>query len=93
MPASFGGAGQRVRLVDTLLATSMGNCLDMSLLYASCLEAMGLYPILVLIKGHAFVGAWLVEDTFPDAVNDDPSLLTKEWPVGLTKFCLLKPLL
>ncbi|GAB3347011.1 DUF3320 domain-containing protein [Arachidicoccus ginsenosidivorans] len=90
VPASFGGAGQRVRLVDTLLATSMGNCLDMSLLYASCLEAMGLYPILVLIKGHAFVGAWLVEDTFPDAVNDDPSLLTKRMASGINEILLIE---
>lgn len=90
VPASFGGAGQRVRLVDTVLATGMGNCLEMSLLYASCLEAMGLHPILVLIKGHAFVGAWLVDDTFPDAVNDDPSLLTKRAASGINEMLLIE---
>ncbi|GAB3354942.1 hypothetical protein GCM10027566_16760 [Arachidicoccus ginsenosidivorans] len=90
VPASFGGAGQRVRLVDTVLATGMGNCLEMSLLYASCLEAIGLHPILVLIKGHAFVGAWLVDDTFPDAVNDDPSLLTKRTASGINEMLLIE---
>ncbi|GAA4309086.1 DUF3320 domain-containing protein [Compostibacter hankyongensis] len=90
VPASFGGAGQRVRLVDTVLATGMGNCLEMSLLYASCLEAMGLHPILVLIKGHAFVGAWLVDDTFPDTVSDDPSLLTKRIASGINEMLLIE---
>lgn len=90
VPASFGGAGQRVRLIDAVLATGMGNCLEMSLLYASCLEAMGLHPILVLIKGHAFVGAWLVNDTFPDSVNDDPSLLTKRIASGINEILLIE---
>lgn len=90
VPASFGGLGQRVRLVDTVLTTGMGNCLEMSLLYASCLEAMGLHPILVLIKGHAFVGAWLADDTFPDTVNDDPSLLTKRIASGINEILLIE---
>lgn len=89
-PASFEGIGQRVRLVDTVLRVGAGNCLEMSLLYASCLEAMGLHPILVLIKGHAFVGAWLVDDTFPDAVNDDPSLLTKRMASGINEIILIE---
>jgi len=90
VPASFGGAGQRVRLSDTVLSTRMGNCLDMSLLYASCLEAIGLHPLLVLIEGHAFVGAWLIDDTFPDAVNDDPSLLTKRMVNGINEIILVE---
>ena len=90
VPASFGGSGQRIRLSDAVLATQMGNCLDMSLLYASCLEAIGLHPLLILINGHAFVGAWLVNDTFPDAVNDDPSLLTKRMAAGINEVLLVE---
>lgn len=90
VPASFGGVGQRVRLVDTVLEIRMGNCIEMSLLYASCLEAIGLHPILILIKGHAFVGAWLIDDTFPDAVNDDPSLLTKRMASGINEILLIE---
>src|SRR5690606_15008107 len=33
-PASFETQGQRIRMVDTLTAEGMGNCLDMSLFYA-----------------------------------------------------------
>lgn len=90
VPASFGKMGQRLRLPDAVLSGRIGNCLDMSLLYASALESVGLHPILVLIEGHAFVGAWLVDDTFPDAVNDDASLLTKRRASGIHEILLLE---
>ncbi|WP_332914538.1 hypothetical protein, partial [Algoriphagus boritolerans] len=38
VPASFGNLGQRVRLADQVLIQRLGNCLDMSLLFASALE-------------------------------------------------------
>ncbi|MBW9278584.1 DUF4011 domain-containing protein [Bacteroides fragilis] len=89
-PPSFGDAGQRVRLSDNVLSGKLATCLDMSLLYASCVEAMGLHPLLVIIKGHAFVGCWLIDVTFPDAVNDDPSLLTKRTADGINEVILLE---
>lgn len=89
-PASFGDAGQRIRLSDNVLSGKLGTCLDMSLLYASCAEAMGLHPLLVVIQGHALVGCWLIDGTFPDAVNDDPSLLTKRTADGINEIILLE---
>ncbi|GGF42498.1 DUF3320 domain-containing protein [Echinicola rosea] len=89
-PASFGKMGQRIRLADSLLTNRIGNCLDMSLLYAAALENVGLNPIIVLIEGHAFVGAWLINETFPDSVNDDPSLLTKRMAAGIDEILLLE---
>jgi len=76
-PASFEAVGQRVRLCDTVLSSGLGTCLDLSLLYASCLEAAGLHPILLLKKGHAFAGVWLEELSFPEAVQDDASMVSK----------------
>ena len=38
-----------------------GTCMDLSLLMASVLESCGLHPLLVLQKGHMFVGCWLVD--------------------------------
>lgn len=90
VPASFGNLGQRVRLPDQVLSHRLGNCLDMSLLFASALENIGLNPLLVLIDGHAFVGCWLIEDTFPDSVNDDPSLLTKRMASGIHEILMLE---
>ena len=76
VPASFEQGGQRIRMVDTIATQQMANCLDLSLFYASCLEAAGINPLIIIIKGHAFAGAWLVKDSFADSVNDDISLLT-----------------
>lgn len=74
-PASFEKEGQRIRTCDTIFSQKLGTCVDMAFLYASCLEAVGLNPLIIVIKGHAFVGSWLVDQTFADSVNDDVSLL------------------
>ena len=70
-PASFEQIGQRVRLCDAVMQQKMGTCLDLTLFYASCLEAMGLHPLLILKTGHIFIGVWLEELTFPETVQDD----------------------
>ncbi|MEO7311736.1 MAG: DUF3320 domain-containing protein [Chitinophagaceae bacterium] len=89
-PVSFEAAGQRIRLADDMFTSRMGNCIDMSLLYAACLEAVGLHPLIVIIKAHAFVGAWLINDSFPDAVSYDPSLLTKRMAEGIHELALVE---
>lgn len=81
-PASFEAVGQKVRLCDEVLSQKMGTCLDLTLLYASCLESVGLHPLLILQKGHIFAGVWLEEATFPESVQDDVSLLTKRLAEG-----------
>lgn len=89
-PASYEVAGQRIRLCEALFASRLGTCLDMALLYASCLEAVGINPIVVVVRGHAFAGAWLVDDTFADSVNDDVSLLTKRLAEGIHEVALVE---
>lgn len=89
-PASYELAGQRIRICDSILSNKIGTCLDMSLLYASCLEAVGINPIIVVTKGHAFAGGWLIDDTFADSVNDDISLLTKRIAVGINEIALVE---
>ena len=81
-PASFEKTGQRVRLCDEVLSQKMGTCLDLALLFTSCLEAIGLFPLLILQKGHAFAGLWLEESSFSESVQDDVSLLTKRLAEG-----------
>lgn len=89
-PASFEEYGQRVRLVDAVLGQKMGNCLDMSLLYASCLEYAGIHSLIVITHGHAFTGAWLVPETFPDSIIDDVSFLTKRIADGINEITLVE---
>ena len=50
VPASFEEFGQRVRLVDAVLSQKLGTCLDMTLLYASCLEAIGIHSLIIIIQ-------------------------------------------
>lgn len=82
-PASFEETGQRIRLPEAIIENGMGNCLDLSVLYAACLEAAGLHPLIVFTKGHAFPGVWLSEETFSETVQDDISLLTKRLASGI----------
>ena len=90
VPASFEETGQRIRLVDAVLSQKLGTCLDMALLYASCLEAIGIHPLIVITRGHAFAGAWLVPETFPDSVIDDASFLKKRTADGINEITLVE---
>lgn len=89
-PASFEQAGQRVRLVDKVLTEKLATCLDSTLLYASCLEANGIHPLLVLLKGHIFVGAWLTENFYSQTVGDDASFLLKGSADGVHDIVLVE---
>ncbi|MBP0964808.1 MAG: DUF3320 domain-containing protein [Oscillospiraceae bacterium] len=76
-PASYEIIGQRIRLPHIVLEQKMGTCLDLAVLYAACLEAVGLNPLLFFIKGHAFCGCWLENNTFADCCTDDVSAVEK----------------
>lgn len=76
-PASFEQAGQKVRGPTDVLERKVGTCLDLSLLYAACLEQAGLNPVLVLTVGHAFVGVWLQDADFASVTVDDMQLVRK----------------
>jgi very-short-patch-repair endonuclease len=89
-PASFEQEGQRIRMCDTIFSQKLATCIDMAILYASCLEAVGLNPLLIIVKGHAFVGSWLIDDTFSDSVNDDVSLLKKRTAAGINEIALVE---
>lgn len=85
-PASFETTGQKIRTPDRILETRLGTCLDLSLLCASCIEAAGLNPVLVLQEGHAFPGAWLKEDTFSPPTVDEIQTLRKRTELGEIAF-------
>ena len=89
-PASFGNYGQRIRLVDKVLTEKLGTCLDLTLLFASCLEANGIHPILVIMKGHAFLGAWLTDEMYTQSVGDDAAFLLKGCSDGINDIVLVE---
>jgi len=89
-PASYELMGQRVRLPHKVLENKQGTCLDLAVLYVSCLEAAGLFPIIVFIKGHAFAGCWLDEETFADCMTDDVSAMEKRTVQGAEQILLVE---
>jgi len=89
-PSSFEAFGQRIRLADAVLEQRLGTCMDMTLLYVACLEAMGLNPIMVMMKGHIFAGVWLIEESFSDMIMDDPSQLEKRMSRGIHEIAVVE---
>ena len=81
-PASYETA-QRVRLPDNVLSLKNGTCLDLAVLYCSCLEYIGLNPLIIVTEGHAFIGCWLEEQTFPDCIQYDYSAISKRTAKGV----------
>ena len=58
VPPSFEGTGQKVLFPDEVLASCRGCCIDIATLTAAMLERAGLNPLIVLVQGHAYSGAW-----------------------------------
>lgn len=81
-PASFVGNGQKIRTADRILDGGVANCLDLTMLLASCLEQAGLHPMVLLKEGHAWVGLWLVNTCFPSPVEDDALTVRKRIDAG-----------
>jgi very-short-patch-repair endonuclease len=90
MKENFETPGQQIRMANVVLEQRTGNCLDLSLLYASCLEAAGIHPLILVIKNHVFAGGWLIGDTFPDAITDDLSFITKRTADGINEITLVE---
>ena len=88
-PASFESEGQRVRFPAAIEQARLATCLDVSLLAAAAMEQAGLHPIVIIIRGHAFVGAWLVERTFSNPLVEEPLRLSKR--VDLAEICVFDP--
>lgn len=76
-PASFELQGQKVRTPSAVLDAGLATCLDTALLFAAALEQAGLYPVLVLTRGHAFAGLWLQPQEFATLLVPDAGALRK----------------
>ncbi len=76
-PASFFGP-QRIRLCESVFEHKFATCMDMTILFASCLESFGLHPILITAPGHIFAGVWLnAKGHFQEPVLSDAKLVQK----------------
>jgi Protein of unknown function (DUF4011)/AAA domain len=70
-PRSFEEKGQKIRDPGIIKDSGLATCLDTTLLLAAAFEAAGLNPVVVFTRGHAFVGVWLLDKTFPLTIESD----------------------
>ena len=76
-PASFEHSGQKVRSPAQIGESGLATCLDLALLFCAAIEQIGLNPLMVFTKGHAFAGVWLKAEEFSTTVVDDVTALRK----------------
>jgi len=76
-PASFEHRGQKIRGATQIADSGLGTCMDLTLLFCSTLEQIGLNPVVVFTRGHAFAGLWLKPEEFSTTVVDDVTALRK----------------
>ncbi|MDE1925795.1 MAG: DUF3320 domain-containing protein [Burkholderiales bacterium] len=81
-PASFGTDGQKIRTPERILEARVATCLDLAMLFASCLEQAGLRAVVLMKEGHAWVGVWLHSACFPDPLTDDVQAVRKRVDSG-----------
>lgn len=90
MAASFEAVGQRINMPGKVLASKIGNCLELTLLMAAVLEAAGINTLIIFQRGHAFLGIWLVDDCYPCSVCDDASFIEKSCSEGIGEMMVLE---
>ena len=81
-PASFSTDGQKIRTADRILEARVASCLDLTMLFCSCLEQAGLRPVVLFKEGHSWVGVWLHSACFPDPLLDDIQAVRKRVDSG-----------
>jgi hypothetical protein len=86
--ASFEITGQKIRSPSHILETGITTCLDLTLLFAACLEQLALNPIIVFTKGHSFVGCWLKPEEMATATVDDITAVRKR--IGLQELVVFE---
>jgi hypothetical protein len=86
LPGAFQSSGQRVRRPEEVISRRRGTCHDLAVLLASCMEHIGINPIVCLIRGHTFVGFWKSDESharFWDAARNQqlrlPQVPGREW--------------
>ena len=74
---SYEEKGQRIRLSNEVIDSKLGNCMDLTLLFAACLEYIGINTLLILENSHINLGAWLIPESHYRSVDDDITFLLK----------------
>ena len=68
-PPSYSDTTQRLRTPSHVIEQGRGTCVDLAILFASCLEWIELYPVILMTHYHAFPGYWNSEDAHYNFVS------------------------
>jgi hypothetical protein len=79
-PPSYTTFSQRLRTPSEIFRGQAGTCIDLALLFASCLEFVGIYPVIFLIRGHAFPGYWRSDEGWWKLSQFDQSAASASTP-------------
>lgn len=60
---NFVGQAQRIRFPRETLSLNAANCIDVSVVFASAMENLGMKPVIVILPGHAITGVRLGPDS------------------------------
>ena len=90
MPASFEIVGQRITLPSQVLLSKIGNCIELTILFASILESVGINSGIIIQEGHAYLAVWLVDDCCQYSVCDDSSYIEKKCAVGIDEMLVIE---
>ena len=84
-PASFEMTGQKVRTTEQVVAERFGTCVDLSVLYAACLEAAGLFAVIFVTDHHSFGGFYTQQQVGEKAELTDANVLTNLVETGIVR--------
>ena len=82
--------GQHIAMPVDVLDAKGGTPLELACLYASCLEAVGLHPLLIFMKSHVLAGCWLEDESFSVCETDEITALTKRMAEGITDITVVE---
>jgi len=85
-PPTFTHDAQRLRTPSDVLDGGRGTCIDLALVFASCMEYIDIYPVLFLLDGHAFPGYYRTESAHQEVrewvTRNAGSLEEDAWMLG-----------
>ena len=71
-PPTFSAFSQRLRTPSDVIDGRRGTCIDLALMLAACLEYVGIYPVVFLLKDHAFPGYWRSDEAQQKFIDMSP---------------------
>lgn len=73
-PPTFSAFSQRLRTPSDVIDGRRGTCIDLALMLAACLEYVGIYPVVFLLKDHAFPGYWRSDEAQQKFIDMSPRI-------------------